>query len=258
MVAERRNSPFSGRPSTSRLMACCRSPLATAEMARVTSVVGHSRSSIRVLTDCSIAPQAPERRSLDMRWRVLPSLPTIWPTRSSSRARRWLAVTISLKVSATLPASPVWSLASRTEKSPSRTLCSACSSLLRSRSGLPGTGGLPLVLRAARAESCGCCISKLRVKPWRCRKWCGREATPSSVCVSGLKHRVAIGNTDVGRSLQIAPNRCSPCPFWPAIAWPICRSAPLPICSRSARKPITSLAAASDLRGRRRRLFPIH
>ena len=79
IVAERRNSPLSGRPSTSRLIVCCRSPLATAAIVRVTSVVGHSRSSISVLTECSIAPQAPERRSLDMRWRVLPSLPTIWP-----------------------------------------------------------------------------------------------------------------------------------------------------------------------------------
>ncbi len=86
MVAERRNSPLSGRPSTSRLMVCCRSPLATAEMVRVTSVVGHSRSSMSVLTEPSIAPQAPERRSLETRWRVLPSLPTIWPARSSSRA----------------------------------------------------------------------------------------------------------------------------------------------------------------------------
>ncbi len=52
IVAERRNSPLSARPSTSRLMVCCRSPLATAEMVRVTSVVGHSRSSISVLTEC--------------------------------------------------------------------------------------------------------------------------------------------------------------------------------------------------------------
>ena len=134
MVAERRNSPFSGRPSTSRRIVWDKSPLATAAMVRVTSVVGHSRSSMRVLTEPSMAPQAPGRRSLCRRWRVLPSLPTTCPARSSSWAMRWLEVTISLNVSATLPAMPVWSPGSRTEKSPSRTACSARSSLRRSMS----------------------------------------------------------------------------------------------------------------------------
>ena len=59
IVAERRNSPFSGRPSTSSRTVCSRSPCATAAIARVTSVVGHSRSSIRVLTESSMSPQAP-------------------------------------------------------------------------------------------------------------------------------------------------------------------------------------------------------
>ena len=63
IIAERRNSPFSGRPSTSSGMVCIRSPLATAEMVRVTWVVGHSRSSISVLTDCSMSPQAPLREA---------------------------------------------------------------------------------------------------------------------------------------------------------------------------------------------------
>ena len=110
---------------TSRLMVCCRSPLATAEMVRVTSVVGHSRSSISVLTEDSIAPQAPERRSLATRWRVLPSLPTTWPTCSSCWAKCWLVETISLKVSAILPSRPGASPAIRTEKSPMRMACKA-------------------------------------------------------------------------------------------------------------------------------------
>ncbi len=59
MVAERRNSPSSGRPSTSRRMVCRRSPWATARMVRVTSVVGHRRSSISWLIDVSMPPQAP-------------------------------------------------------------------------------------------------------------------------------------------------------------------------------------------------------
>ncbi len=134
-VAERRNSPLSGRPSASRRMLCVRSPLATAVMVRVTSAVGHSKSSMSVLTEDSISPHAPPRRSLLTRTRVLPSLPTIWPARSSSRARRSLQLTSSLKVSAILPASPVWSVARRTLKSPSRTDCSARSIFFRSSSG---------------------------------------------------------------------------------------------------------------------------
>ena len=55
IVAERRNSPSSGRPSTSSRIVCDRSPLATAAIERVTSAVGHSRSSRSVLTETSIA-----------------------------------------------------------------------------------------------------------------------------------------------------------------------------------------------------------
>ena len=51
MLAERRNSPCSGRPSTSSGTVCSRSPFATALMVRVTSVIGHSRSSINMLTE---------------------------------------------------------------------------------------------------------------------------------------------------------------------------------------------------------------
>ena len=88
IVAERRKSPRSGRPWTSSRTICDRSPFATAVIARVTSVVGQSRSSIRVLSDDSISPQAPTRRSIATRCRVLPSLPTMRPARSISRAIR--------------------------------------------------------------------------------------------------------------------------------------------------------------------------
>ena len=103
IVAERRNSPCSGRPSTSRRMVRERSPFATAAIVRVTSAVGHKRSSISVLTEDSISPHAPLRRSARSRWRVLPCLPTDWPTRESSSDSRRFERTMSLKVSATLP-----------------------------------------------------------------------------------------------------------------------------------------------------------
>src|SRR5262249_9797673 len=114
--------------STSSGTVCRRSPWATAASARVTSVVGHSRSSINVLTEVSISAQAPRVRPNLTRLRVLPSRPTAAPTRSSCCAMRWLAATISLKVSAILPAMPMRSLGRRTEKSPTRMAVRAWSS----------------------------------------------------------------------------------------------------------------------------------
>ena len=106
MFAERRNSPCSGRPSTSRRTVSRRSPCATADMTRVTSLVGHRRSSISVLTEVSMSPQAPFDRLLRNRCRVWPFRPTAWPRRSSCCDMCWLAPTISLKVSAILPTMP--------------------------------------------------------------------------------------------------------------------------------------------------------
>src|SRR5262249_41550920 len=50
VLAVRRNSPFSGRPSCSTAIFCDRSPLATAPMTRAVSLVGWTRLVIRVLT----------------------------------------------------------------------------------------------------------------------------------------------------------------------------------------------------------------
>ena len=73
-------------------------------------VVGQSRSSISVLTEAlHLAPGAARTGRSCTRWRVLPSRPTTWPTRSSCCAMRSLAATISLKVSAILPSMPSWS-----------------------------------------------------------------------------------------------------------------------------------------------------
>ena len=57
-----RNSPRSGRPSTSSDMVCDRSPLATAPITRATSVDGCTRSPIRLFTDLhAIGPRASHR-----------------------------------------------------------------------------------------------------------------------------------------------------------------------------------------------------
>ncbi len=150
---------MSGRPSTSSRTVCNKSPCATAAMARVTSVVGQSKSSISVLTDASISPQAPLDRPKRTRWRVLPSRPTTWPTRSSCLAMRWLAATISLNASATLPMMPAWSLAMRTEKSPTRIAWRAFSS---SRNSL----GEPPFNRFSRAWAAAALLASRSTRLW--------------------------------------------------------------------------------------------
>ncbi len=127
MFAERRNSPSRGLPSTSSRTVWFRFPCATAAIAPVTSVVGRSRSSTRVLTETSISPQAPLRVRKWIRSRVRPSFPTAWPTRFNSRAICSFAATMSLKVSAIFPGKPVHDPGSRAEKSP----CCICCKLAR-------------------------------------------------------------------------------------------------------------------------------
>jgi hypothetical protein len=188
IVAERRNSPFSGRPSTSSGTVCRRSPFATAVMVRVTAVVGQSRSSISVLTDASMSPQAPWVRPNFTRVRVLPSRPTTWPTRSSCCAMRWFAATMSLKVSATLPARPVKLPGSRTEKSPTRIACRASSSWSKSSIEPSSATAWPFGARSRRAASgtglagtaMVCAVGFMAVLSMRrsCRDWRGQGMRP--------------------------------------------------------------------------------
>src|SRR6266571_9517781 len=62
--------------------------------------------------------QPSETAPSEMRWLMRPSFPTTLVIRSSSRLIRSLIAMTSLKVSATLPASPVQSSGKRTEKLP--------------------------------------------------------------------------------------------------------------------------------------------
>ena len=128
IVAERRNSPFSARPSTSSGTVCNRSPRATAVTVRVTAVVGHSRSSMSVLTEPSMSAHAPLESPKRTRVRVLPCRPTTSPTCSSCWAMRSLAATMELNASQILPATPVRVPGKRTEKSPACMAFSASSS----------------------------------------------------------------------------------------------------------------------------------
>ncbi len=127
-LAERRNSPSSGRPSTSRAMACVRSPLATAPTARVTSVVGHTRSSISVLSAVMSSAHPPTAPGTRIRSFSFPSLPTTRQTRAVSAVRRSLTARMSLKTSAIFPSMPTMSPGMRTVKSPPLNRFSAFSS----------------------------------------------------------------------------------------------------------------------------------
>src|SRR6266851_6879899 len=156
MLAERKNSPSSGRPSTSSRTVCVKLPCATAALARVTSAVGRSRSSTRVLTETSISPHAPLDSWNRVRSRVLPSLPTTCPTRFNSCAICWLAAAISLNVSATFPASPVQDTGRRTEKFPSRMVLRAPRITLRStETASPPDPEFPLLFTGCVASAMG-------------------------------------------------------------------------------------------------------
>ena len=105
-VAERRNSPCSGRPSASSGTERVRSPFATPAIASVIVSTGRIRSSIRPLTERSMSAHAPCRLADGRRWRVRPLRPTCSPARLRPSASRRFWSTISLKLSASLPAMP--------------------------------------------------------------------------------------------------------------------------------------------------------
>ena len=154
IVADRKNSPSSGRPSTSMRTVCVKLPCATPAIARVTSAVGRSKSSTSVLIDTSISPQAPRGARKRVRSLVLPSLPTTWPTRFNSWAICSFAATISLNVSAIFPASPVHAPGSRTEKSPSRMVWRLARIALSSAGAISERpAGCPLLFTLALASS---------------------------------------------------------------------------------------------------------
>src|SRR4030095_1289442 len=138
--ADRRNSPSSGRPSTSRSIDCVRSPFATAPTARVTSIVGHARSSISVFSAVISAERAPIAGVIRMRSLSRPSLPTIRHTRAISWDRSALRVARSLNTSAMRRSRPTRSFGSRASKLPARNSVKP-SSTCRKNSSFEVVGG---------------------------------------------------------------------------------------------------------------------
>ena len=118
VFAVRENSPSSLRPPISVAIVCERSPLATAPITRAVSLIGCTRQPMSVFTESTRSCHAPEVLAVDNRSVIFPSLPTTRLMRFSSSVDCSIDSATSLKVSAILPAVPVHSTGSRTEKSP--------------------------------------------------------------------------------------------------------------------------------------------
>ena len=149
--AECRNSPSSGRPSTSTAIDWLRSPFATAPIVRVTSVVGRTKSSINVFNACTSSAQPPTIPVTAILCRRRPSLPTTRDTLAASRALRSLMLSTSLNASASFPCTPLQPLGSLAVKSPSRNASIAASRSISHASPLP----LPFVAGRFRAVVAG-------------------------------------------------------------------------------------------------------
>ena len=124
----RRNSPISGRPSISSDIVCDRSPLATAPITRATSLVGWTRSPIRVLTEFTEAAQAPGG---PMQMGALGDLALLAHGLAHPlELAGGFPVEIDDVVQGVgdLPATPTWDIGILTEKSPLRTAVSTASS----------------------------------------------------------------------------------------------------------------------------------
>ncbi len=171
-----------------------RSPWATAPMTRAVSLVGWTRSPIRVLTEVSASSQEPLTAPSEARWLILPSLPTTRLIRSSSLAIRSLSSMTSLNVSATFPATPVQSSGRRTVKSP---FFNAVKAVNKAAVSIPCVGG-----------SCSAGIS-FSPETRRCR----RRANPRAHdCDSGQGVLFGIpGDLHVSRSIRSDQTRAWNC-----------------------------------------------
>ena len=118
IIAVRKNSPSSARPSASSAMLFERSPCATAPITRATSLVGCTRSAMSELMLSAESRQKPLALGTRARSLSLPSLPTTRLSRASSSAIRTFSATTSLKASASLPGRPVQSIGRPARLSP--------------------------------------------------------------------------------------------------------------------------------------------
>ena len=130
----RANSPFTGRPSITSGIFCVRSPSATAEMTRATSLVGLTRSSMRVFTASTRVTHMPVTGPMSSRSVVRPSRPTALDTRTTSLLYRVERSMKSLNALATSLPIPDRRVESRTSACPAEARRSASRSSASSRS----------------------------------------------------------------------------------------------------------------------------
>ncbi len=113
VLAERRNSPFRGRPSASTATVWDKSPLDTA------------------------SDQPPSTGPMEIRWVILPSLPTPLFTLSNSRTRRRFMSRTSLNTKQIFPSMPSTSSINFALKSPCLNASRAWSNFFLSRPVYP-------------------------------------------------------------------------------------------------------------------------
>ena len=169
-------------PWTSAETFLLRSPSATAPITRCISLLGRTRSSIRLLTDSMQPPHTWSVPLKETRWESLPSLPTTRLTRSSSSPSAWFAPMISFSRSATLPAMPVQWTGMRAVKSPAltwlRTASRTSGSKLSTSVGAVLGGNDPRV--RARGGNDGRAVARRRVAPMRIPECRLRRHRPAS------------------------------------------------------------------------------
>ena len=170
VVPMRWNSPLTGCPSIFRAIFCERSPWATASITRATSVVGRTRSSIRVLSDVTVSSQAPPAPGVEARSVMRPSRPITRPTRPISFESASRRSASSLKARLSSADMPFPRTGRRRWKSPSRAAFSAarsCSSSARETLSSPSGRVLPFADAGAFAFAAAPLEPEVELAPLR-------------------------------------------------------------------------------------------
>src|SRR5258708_149900 len=132
-LAMRENSPCKVWPPISRGISWERLPFATELITWAISMVGCTRSEIRVLSESTPVPQEPFALGTSIRWVSFPCLPMVLPALLNSRIMASLREIISLRVSQIFPFTPISSIGMRTLKFPFRTSIRILNNSLSSR-----------------------------------------------------------------------------------------------------------------------------
>ena len=185
----RANSPFIGRPSMTSGIFWVRSPSATAEMTRATSLVGRTRSSISSLTASTRVTHMPVTGPMSSRSVVRPSRPTARDTRDQLLVVPAGEFHEVVEGPGDLLASPWRRVESRTSAWPADAARSASSSSSRSRSVPVGWPAPVAVEPSGRARwplgrRIGGSDGAHRATRWSCRASPARASSMAPLLVS--------------------------------------------------------------------------